>query len=225
MAKEIHIPFTRVRIDRFLTLLISLVLMFLLRPFLEGFVGINLLMDIFFSFVLISGTYAVSEKRSIFIAAVVFAAPALLAHWGVYFIKNPSLILTGNIFGMLAFAYIAVIILRYLFQAKEVTADIITGAICVYFLIGLMWASAYAILEAFQPGSFQIPQGTGGGMAHFNYFSFVTLTTLGYGDVTPVGSAARSLSILEAVMGQLYVAVLIARLVGMHIVHTKGDAS
>jgi len=225
MAKEIYIPFTRLRIDRFLALLVSLVLMFLLRPFLEGFVGIRLLMDIFISFVLISGTYAVSEKRSVFIAAVVLATPALLAHWAIYFVKNQAFILMGNVFGMLALAYIAIIILSHLFQANEVTADIIVGAICVYFLIGLMWASAYSVLEAFQPGSFQFSEGTGEGMSHFSYFSFVTLTTLGYGDATPISSAARSLSVLEAVMGQLYLAVLIARLVGMHIAQTKGDAS
>ena len=225
MAKEICIPFTRVRIDRFLALLVTLVSMFVLRPFLEGFVGINLLMDIFTSFVLISGTYAVSRKRGIFVAAVVLALPALLAQWAGYFVKNPSFILMGNVFGMLALAYIAIIILSYLFRANEVTVDIILGAICVYFLIGLMWASAYSILAALQPGSFQISEGPGGGMSHFSYFSFVTLTTLGYGDVTPVSSAARSLSILEAVMGQLYLAVLIARLVGMHIVQAKRAAS
>ena len=92
----------------------------------------------------------------------------------------------------------------------------IMGAICVYFLIGLIWADVFFILETLQPGSFQIPPEQVG-QATLDYFSYVTLTTLGYGDITPISAPARSLSLLEAMMGQLYLAVLIARLVGIHI--------
>ena len=73
------------------------------------------------------------------------------------------------------------------------------------------------LLESIQPGSFQISEDEGSVVSNLSYFSFVTLTTLGYGDVTPSSLPARSLSLLEAVMGLLYVAILIARLVGIHI--------
>lgn len=74
--------------------------------------------------------------------------------------------------------------------------------------------------ETFQPGSFQMPQGTIN-QATFTYYSYVTLTTLGYGDITPISTPARSLALLEAMMGQLYLAVLIARLVGIHIAQSS----
>lgn len=94
------------------------------------------------------------------------------------------------------------------------------GAICVYFMIGLLWALIFSTLELLQPGSFQMPQGQGTELSHFSYYSYVTLTTLGYGDITPISPPARSLALLEAIMGPLYIAVLIARLVGIHIVQS-----
>ncbi len=96
----------------------------------------------------------------------------------------------------------------------------IMGAICAYFLMGLVWAFAYSTLEFFQPGSFQMPPGTVN-QETFAYYSYVTLTTLGYGEITPISAPARSFAILEAMIGQLYLAVLIARLVGIHIAQSS----
>ena len=217
MPKEIRIPFTQIRIGRFLFLLISILLMFTLRPFLEGFVGINLLMGIFVSAVFLSGIYAVSQKKNVFYISLIIAAPALILPWSKYFVTDPSFLLAGKIFGAVFYTFMVFIMLNYLFSEKEITADIIIGAICAYFLIGLMWASFFTILEIFQPGSFKIPEHSGAGLSYFSYYSFVTITTLGYGDITPITAPARSLSILEAIMGQLYVTILIARLVAIHI--------
>ena len=117
-------------------------------------------------------------------------------------------------------AYTAAIIVHHLFTEDKITGDMIMGAICAYFLMGLVWSFAYSTLEFFQPGSFQMPQGTIN-QATFTYYSYVTLTTLGYGDITPISTPARSLALLEAMMGQLYLAVLIARLVGIHIAQSS----
>jgi hypothetical protein len=117
-------------------------------------------------------------------------------------------------------AYTATIILFYLFREDTITGDMIMGAICAYFLMGLVWSFAYSTLEFFQPGSFQMPQGAVN-QATFTYYSYVTLTTLGYGEITPISAPARSFAILEAMMGQLYLAVLIARLVGIHIAQSS----
>jgi hypothetical protein len=217
MVKEFHIPFTKIRIARFLFLLISMIFLFVVNPFLEGFVGIKLLMDIFLSVILLSGIYAVSEKRSMVIIALLLAFPTFLLHWSYYFLKIPSFLLTANIFGIIFLAYTAIVILTHLFRKKEITTDVIMGSVCVYFLIGLMWGFVYLILENFHPGSFLIEQATANHLADFIYYSFVTLSTLGYGDIIPLSSPARSLSALEAIMGQLYIAILIARLVGIHI--------
>ncbi len=217
MAKEFHIPFTKIRIARFLFLLISMMFMFVVNPFLEGFVGINILMDIFLSAILLSGIYAVSEKGSFVIVALLLAIPTFLLHWSNHFTIIPSFPLTGDIFGAIFLGYTAVVILTHLFRKKAITADMIMGSVCVYFLIGLMWGFVYSVLENFSPGSFLIEQATANHLADFIYYSFVTLTTLGYGDIIPLSAPARSLSALEAIMGQLYIAILIARLVGIHI--------
>jgi hypothetical protein len=225
MAKEWRIPFTQVRLGRFLFLLISILLLFVLRPFLEGYIGINLLLDIFFSFILFSGIYAVSQRKYQFIIALCIAIPPFLLFWSTHLLESPSLILVRNSFLILFFAYTVIIILSYIFREKEVTADLIMGAVCVYFFIGLMWALVFAVLESFQPGSFRVGQGLTTDIVNFVYYSFVTQTTLGYGDITPITAPARSLSLLEAVIGQLYLAVLIARLVGVHIAQSSHKRS
>jgi len=217
MPKHLKIPFTRIHIGRFLFLLISVVLMFALRPFLEDFIRIHYLMDIFFFVIFLSAVYAVSQKRSTFIIALVMALLLEILIWLSHLTDISSFRIIGNILTILFTGYTATIILSYLFTEDEITGDVIMGAICVYFLIGLAWAFIFFTLELLQPGSFQMPQGQGIDLTHFSYYSYVTLTTLGYGDITPISTQARSLALLEAIMGQLYLAILVARLVGIHI--------
>jgi len=221
MVEEIRIPFTQIRIGRFLFLLICILLLLVLPPLLRNVVRYKALMDLLFSALLISGIYSVSEKKVTFIVSLFLGIPAILAHWTTYFSEIHSFPIAAEVLRTVFFAYISANILASIFKEKEVTADLIIGAICAYFLVGLFWSSIYTIMEMVQPGSFLIPEGVGNIGSLFNYYSFVTLTTLGYGDVTPLSEAARSLSVLEAAMGQLYIAVLIARLVGIHIAQTS----
>ena len=225
MKKEIHLPFTRIRIGRFLFLLVSIILMFTLRPFLEGFVGIGILVDIFATLVLLSGIYAASSSKRILYLALLIAIPTILANWVNNFVEAPSLFLASNIFSGSFFAFMAVVILNYLFREKQITVDVIAGAICAYFLIGLVWASVFSILELMQPGSFEIPQSLHAESDPFTYYSYVTLTTLGYGDITPLTAQARSFSLLEAIIGQLYLATLVARLVSINILQSMEKES
>ncbi len=217
MVKKIYIPFTQIRMGRFLFLLISMVLTFILRPFLEAFVGFSLLMDIFVTAILISGIYALSEKRNTFVISIVFVVVVVALRGVNQILSLPSLSLIGNMISALFLMYTTVIIIIYIFREKDITSDVILGGICIYLLMGFIWALAFTILESVQAGSFQLPEGFDTGLSSFSYYSFVTITTLGYGDVTPVSPPARSLSLLEALSGQLYIAILIARLVGTHI--------
>jgi hypothetical protein len=114
------------------------------------------------------------------------------------------------------------IILSYIFRKKEVTSDVIMGSICAYFLLGIIWSEIHSFLEMLQPGSFQMPQLADSDVSSsFLYFSFVTLTTLGYGDMVPLTSGAKAFAFLEAIFGQLYLAILIAKLVGTHIAQSS----
>jgi hypothetical protein len=111
-------------------------------------------------------------------------------------------------------------ILRRVVRRGRVTGNTILAGICGYLMLGLLFHAAYALLEGLRPGSFQGVEFLAEGVAHSRhpeliYFSFVTLTTLGYGDVTPTHALAGMLATLEALAGQLYLAILIASLVGV----------
>ncbi len=109
------------------------------------------------------------------------------------------------------------VFLYRIFSEKMITADTIQGGIAVYFLSGLLWAFFYQILLAFDSSAISLPVHTSGEFSELIYFSFVTLTTLGYGEITPVSWMAQNLTLLEAVWGQTYLVVLVARLVGLHL--------
>ena len=100
-------------------------------------------------------------------------------------------------------------------RTDEVTGDEIYGAVSVYILLGFVWGLAYGLLELVRPGSIR---SAGGPLrpGDFMYFSFITLMTVGYGDMSPAGPVARSLAIVEAMVGVIFIAVLIGRLVGLH---------
>ncbi len=111
------------------------------------------------------------------------------------------------------------LVLGMVFRASAVTGRQIQGAVAVYLLFALAWAQLYESVEAFAPGAFIFPQGHTAESGLFSpllYFSFITLTTLGYGDILPAHPAARSLAMIEALVGQLYPAILLARLVSLH---------
>jgi len=225
MAREFHIPFTRIPIGRFLFLFISIVLMFVLRPFLEGFIGIRLLVSIFFTLVLLSGVFAIHQNKGPFIIALAMAVLAGVGLWSHRITEIDALGIVAYVASILFLGYLSAVILAHIFREKEITADMIMAAICVYFLIGWLWADVYALLEMLKPGSFQTSQGPGSELWDFIYYSFVTLTTLGYGDMTPVSGAAQSFAVLEAITGQLFIAILIARLVGTHISQSRSKES
>jgi hypothetical protein len=117
------------------------------------------------------------------------------------------------------------------FRSREITTESLAGAICAYLLIGALWADVFSILETVRPGSFSSVTATSDAVtavesarlqvAQFSYFSFVTLSTLGYGDITPLTRPARNLAALEAIFGQLYLAFLIARLVSQKVIKLK----
>ncbi len=111
---------------------------------------------------------------------------------------------------------ILIIIFEHLLIEQDITSDMIMGGACAFVLIGIVWAYIYYLLEIFQPNSFKAAEPLGDDLGDFMYYSFVTLTTLGYGDVLAVSKQARGLTILEAIIGQLYLAIMISRLVSRH---------
>ncbi len=204
--------------DRFLFLLISILCLLVIAPIFKDFIGIRVLMDIFTTAILISGVYVVSKKRYVPLTAALLALPMFVSIWTNRFLEIPSLVLVGDCFGIAFLVFLVAVILSFVFREQEVTVNVIYGAIVVYLLIAIMWAFVFSVLESIHPGSFKIGEGQiEAGRPLFIYYSFVTITTLGYGDITPVTAPANSFSFLEAVTGQIYLVILVARLVGIHI--------
>ncbi len=208
----------KLRDARFLVLLILILFLLVLTPFLDEFVQTRILMDVFLTAIFIFIICTIRLKRSQAIIASVLVLPLIVATWSTYFVEIRTFSLFSRIFGALFFAYAAINILRIVLKSEKVTRETIFAAIVAYLLIALMWAFLYMILERVSPGSFSFPDWGGRGETmQFEYLSFVTITTLGYGDITPVTDKASALVIIEAVVGQIYLVVLVAWLVGMHV--------
>jgi hypothetical protein len=174
-----------------------------------------------FGFVLIAAIKEEASTRRRLIAALLLGVPAVLGRFITAVWPDPPATVVTAIFAAtdLFVVYIVYHILRDVMSAQRVTVETLKGAICIYLLMGAAWSIAYEFLEYAQPGSFSFPSTASVSAVEASeslyYFSFVTLTTLGYGDITPVSRYARHLAMLEAIVGQLFVAVMIARLVGL----------
>ena len=206
---------TKIANARFSYLFFSIILLFLVRPFLVDFTALRNVTNIFIWFILISCGWAVHDKRRHRLIFLGIITVAILTDLLDMFLPDAAIRLVPNIVGFIVFSYIVTVIFLYLIRQEEVTADMIMAAASEYILIGIMFSYIYFLIGAIYPGSFSF-QGSQGDRSSFLYFSFVTLTTTGYGDILPVSVQARSFAIFEQITGQLFVAVLVARLVGLY---------
>jgi voltage-gated potassium channel len=203
---------------RFMRLLVLLLGWLVLSPLLEEFLKLRLLEGLFFTAIFIYAAYSFSRNKALVAAAVSLAVPAIVLFWLKPFFDAQWVEISGGLCGTAFVAIIIIVILHYIFLQQDVSADLIAGAIVAYLLMALMWALLYGVLEAAHPGSFNLPAGTlQTPPSLFRYFSLVTITTVGYGDITPVTHAARAFANLEAVVGQLYLVILVSWLVGTYV--------
>jgi hypothetical protein len=137
----------------------------------------------------------------------------LVVDLGGWIVPMPQALALGM--GLLSLLLFLVVVLGRTLREGPVSVHRIQGAIAAYLLLGVLWAQAFALLAHLRPGAFAGPVNFADGPRAFLYYSFVTLTTVGYGDVLPVHPAARSLAMAEAVTGPLYLAILVARLVSL----------
>jgi hypothetical protein len=169
----------------------------------------GVVIDLGFTALLLAGVAALSSRPGV--RAVLFATvvTATAVRWGPFGLAVTSAA------GLVSVAAMALVVLAQTFRAGPVNFHRIQGAVAAYLLFGLAWAFAYELVGLLAAGAFS-SAGTGGPeRPDLVYFSFVTLTTVGYGDVTPVHPVARSLAVVEALTGQLYPAILLARLVSL----------
>ncbi len=209
---------------RFNILLVMLLLLLLFYPFLDHFklTGLTLLLNVFTSLVLLSSVYAVGENRRQVVLALAIIIPALMLGWANEFFQVRTIRVASDIVVVVAFGFVIFHILGYALRSGRVDVEKVAAAVCVYLLIGVAWHDLYAIVDTLIPGSFNSALLT---KSDFVYFSFITLSTLGYGDITPINGPAQALAYTEALVGQLYLTILVARLVGLHIAYTGPECS
>ena len=215
---------------RHLGLLISLLAIFITSPFVIPYYYGPTILNIIAAIVLLSATFAVSERRSLFIFALVASTVSIALTFWLAIARTHWLIIVSHSCLVVVISFFAVAILSYVLRSGKVTSDKIYAAICVYLLLGYAFTFVYSLIEEVEPGSFtslisSAPHDLVSRVMQMRYFSFVTLTSVGYGDFVPHSQLARTTALLEAMLGQFYLVALIGRLVGLHIVHGNPERS
>ncbi len=197
--------------------LAALVLMLVATPLVEGIKEGPLYEAMLFTLVMCMGLNASGSCPRPAFALVSFALAAI---WLNLLWPRAFPALTFILPAMAVLVVVTGSLLRFVLRAKQVDAEVLCAGISVYLILGLLWGLAYTLVAQANPNafSFSSPSGTAGTMSGFTaiYFSFITLATLGYGDITPVADVARMLAMLEAMTGTLFVGVMIARLVSLY---------
>lgn len=207
--------------DNFFYLFAALMTMVVSGPVLAALLGD---VGVFVAEASLSGTlvlalWSLHSSRLVFNTGIALVVINVLAMGIWLMLGSDSAGLLAKLSG-LAFLIISTIVAaRQVFRRDRVDLNKIVGALCIYLLIGAVWAIFYQLLEDLVPGSFAGVDGHQGYALSWRllYFSFVTLTTLGYGDVLPLTVYAESLVLLEAILGQFYLAVLVAGLISAYL--------
>lgn len=202
-------------------LLVALLLFLLGFPIAEdlALTSVAFVRLILFSLLLAIGIWSLKNAGRFYAIGMTIAVVGILINLLAFNIESELLMLASRtaVFGFLLVA------IAYTFSevtfGTEISFNRLLGAICVYLLLGLIWALLYSFIEALSPGSFHgIEVGDDHGVnSEWVYFSFVTMTTLGYGDFSPLSESARALAYMQAVVGQFYIAILVAGLVSVYI--------
>jgi hypothetical protein len=200
---------------QFSSLMIFLLLLFFLYPFLEKLETGQFVLGLFITGVMLNAVYSILDHKYFRILAFVVAGPIVFFRLVLSPEANTVLSMVATALEVVLLVVTTCLILAHVLQARKVTGETIAGAVCVYLLVAFNAALLFGWIYDRNPAAFSA------GAAEFPfsdalYFSLVTLTTLGYGDISPLVTEARMLAALEALFGQLYLAVLIARLVGIH---------
>jgi hypothetical protein len=217
----------RLRERRYLVLLLALVLTIVVQPLAREFLAGLMIYDVLRTLVVLIVFFIIFQRRIGRFLSVAIGLPVLVGGWAPHLLPARF----EMAFGVIHHSFLAVflgfavaMILRSLFERKVVQADDVIGTICGYLLAGIVWGNLYLLIDIFVPGSFSVRQDIAVQLASrharqslFVEYSFMTLTSLGSGDMTPSSAPAASLTWLEAMFGQFYIAVIVAQLVGLRL--------
>jgi hypothetical protein len=200
--------------SKYSILLIALLSMLLIFPLFDEEIGGKLLFSFFFLFILVGMFYSLKREKGVilFIVSGLIALSTHLAEMGF-----KQLHIVSQIVSILFYLYAILLFCKDIYSSKDVTQDILLGSICVYLLIGMCFGLTYMLIQSTVDQSFiHLASHTLiSKPSDFNYFSLITLATVGFGDITAHTTIAKSFVMLEGVVGIFYIAVLVARLVSI----------
>jgi voltage-gated potassium channel len=214
----------RCRRWRFLILLGMLLALLVVQPVLFGYSVSPIWFDACFLLVIVALVFSFSQDRKWRTAPYALGISSALLSMGGHLVAaqgDSVLLLAGHSIGAVLLLLGLAVVVKAILVSAELTLDSVFGAVCGYLLLGMAWALLYSVVDSVWPGSFTVSSGLAEYVEHGRariqllvYYSFVTLTTTGYGDITPVSAPSRTFAWLEAMTGQFYLAVLVAGLVG-----------
>jgi hypothetical protein len=204
------------RNQNFIYLFAGLIALLAIEPTIETVRPHSGVAQLAFTLILVLGVWSLQDSRGWFRWGLILTGVAVVTSGAFAYTRNPG-VQIANLLVIAGFCGMTIVLaLRsVVFAPGPVSVNRLMGALCIYLLLGTLWSILYAFIEFGIPDAFRYPGGQPSDLtAEFLYYSFVTLTTLGYGDITPIHPVARTFSYLEAVAGQLFLAVLVATLVG-----------
>lgn len=205
------------RAHRYLLLMVALVATIAIGPLLEMLDVGDVLMEAFLTLALLAAVFPTAsrlQRRALYgVVAVVVVLRYLASRY-----ESEAIIVVGVLLWGMVALIVAVRAVRYALSSVRVDTERLCAAVSAYLLLGVFWAVVYAAMVRLDPDSMLVggqPSAQPLTIADTLYFSFVTLATLGYGDITPAGPFTRGLAVFEAIVGQFYLAILVARLIGL----------
>lgn len=209
-------------------LLIALILLLVFTPFIEDLTNGDTIEAVLMTLVLVSAVLAVGGRHRSLLVATLLVVPAVSSKWLHHLWPDRVPAGIHLVAGLLFIAFVVSQLLRFILRAPRVNSEVLCAGVAGFLLIGLLWTLAYVLVASVsrEPAfAFNVASLGPARMDGFNgfYYSFMTLCTVGYGDITPISRVARMLAVMEAITGMFYVAVLIARLVALHTTSTPAS--
>jgi hypothetical protein len=182
--------------------------------------------DILFNLILLAGVFAVVTRWRQQFGFIAIAFLAGLFRILSFFTIKPFALVLSHLFGVIFFVLLARMVLKHIFKDGPMNFYRIQGSIVVFLIVGIIYAMIYAMLDSVSAGAFAVTAGSKtviNDFAQFLYFSFITMTTVGIGDMVPLSPAAKALVVFQSIIGLLYPVIMIARLVSLEVNHSVGN--
>ncbi len=198
----------------------AMVLFMVCAPAFERLAWGDFILSTTMSLMMLSGVLAVGASRRKLVLGLLLVIPAMVIRWLGHTQANPMPPLLFLLGALVFMTYVTVNLVEFIVRAPAVSSEVLCAGVVVYLILGILWTLAYTAVEELQPGAFAFT--TGGEGQHTMkgvtalYYSFITLNTVGYGDIVPVSAVARMLAVMESTTGLFYMALMVARLVSLY---------